>query len=41
MLGFSDIVATMVQDLRVQELKLSTAYRMLLCIRVFLGRLQC
>jgi hypothetical protein len=38
MLGLSDIVAKTVQQLRVKELKLSKAYRRLLCLRVFIGR---
>jgi hypothetical protein len=38
MLGFSDIVTKLVQDLRVSELQLSKAYRRLLCLRVFIGK---
>ncbi|KAB5515468.1 P-loop containing nucleoside triphosphate hydrolase protein [Coniochaeta sp. 2T2.1] len=37
MLGFSDVVAKIVQDLRVEELKLSKRYRKLICLRVFIG----
>ncbi|OIW33171.1 P-loop containing nucleoside triphosphate hydrolase protein [Coniochaeta ligniaria NRRL 30616] len=37
MLGFADMVDTTVQNLRVRELKLSKAYRRLLCLRVFIG----
>ncbi|KAL2181082.1 P-loop containing nucleoside triphosphate hydrolase protein [Thermothelomyces heterothallicus CBS 202.75] len=37
MLAFSDILADMVQTFRVKELKLSKAYRKLLCLRVLLG----
>jgi ATP-binding cassette subfamily C (CFTR/MRP) protein 1 len=39
MLGLSDILTEMVQDLRVRELKLSKQYRKLLCFRVLLGRI--
>jgi len=39
MLGFSDIITNLIQDLRVRELKLSKAYRRLLCLRVFIGKL--
>jgi hypothetical protein len=38
MLGLSDIVTKTVQDLRVRELKLSKAYRRLICLRVFIGK---
>lgn len=38
MLGLSDTVTKMVQSLRVKELNLSKRYRMLLCIRVFIGQ---
>lgn len=37
MLGFSDVLTNMVQDLRVKELNLSKDYRRLLCLRVLLG----
>ena len=37
MLAFSDVLTDVVQDLRVEELKLSKDYRRLLCLRVLLG----
>ncbi|KAJ5901474.1 hypothetical protein N7495_002002 [Penicillium taxi] len=39
MLGLSDIVANMIQNLRVTELDLSKQYRRLLAIQTFIGRL--
>lgn len=38
MLGFTDILASMVQGLRVSELNLSGLFRRLTCVRVFLGK---
>jgi len=38
MLGFSDIVANMIQNLRITELDLSKQYRRLLAIQTFIGR---
>jgi hypothetical protein len=38
MLGLSDIVASIIQNLRVTELDLSKQYRKLLSIQVFIGR---
>jgi hypothetical protein len=38
MLGLSDIVASMIQNLRVTELDLSKQYRKLLSIQIFIGR---
>ena len=38
MLGFTDVLATMIQALRVSELNLSSLYRRLTCIRDFLGK---
>lgn len=38
MLGLSDIVANMIQKLRVTELDLSKQYRRLLAIQTFIGR---
>ena len=38
MLGFTDTLASMVQALRVSELKLSGLFRRLICARVFLGK---
>lgn len=37
MLGLSDLVARMVQNLRVKELDLSKQYRRLLTIQTFIG----
>lgn len=37
MLGLTDILTELVQNLRVTELKLSTKFRKLLCLRIFLG----
>lgn len=37
MLGFSSILTTIIQGLRITELRLSTLFRKLLCIRVFFG----
>ncbi len=37
MLGFTSILTTIIQGLRVTELKLSTLFRKLLCVRVFFG----
>lgn len=38
MLGFTDILASMIQGLRVSELNLSGLFRRLTCVRVFLGK---
>lgn len=38
MLGLSDIVANMIQNLRVSELDLSKQYRRLLAIQTFIGK---
>jgi hypothetical protein len=38
MLGLSDIVTNMIQNLRVKELDLSKQYRRLLAIQTFIGR---
>lgn len=38
MLGLSDIVANMIQNLRVTELDLSKQHRKLLTIQTFIGR---
>ena len=38
MLGLSDIVANMIQNLRVTELGLSKQYRRLLAIQTFIGK---
>jgi hypothetical protein len=38
MLGLSDIVANMIQNLRVTELDLSKQYRRLLAIQTFIGK---
>lgn len=38
MLGLSDIVANMIQSLRIIELDLSKQYRKLLTIQTFIGR---
>lgn len=38
MLGFTDILASMVQAHRVSELNLSGSSRRLTCVRVFLGK---
>jgi hypothetical protein len=37
MLGFTRILQNIIQGLRITELKLSSKFRRLLCIRVFLG----
>jgi hypothetical protein len=37
MLGFTSILQNIIQGLRITELKLSSVFRKLLCIRVFLG----
>jgi ATP-binding cassette subfamily C (CFTR/MRP) protein 1 len=37
MLGFTDRLATIIQGLRVEEVRLSTKFRRLLIFRVFLG----
>lgn len=41
MLGFANILTNIIQGLRVTELKLSSLYRRLLCVRVFLGIARC
>jgi hypothetical protein len=41
MLGFASILTNIIQGLRVTELKLSSLYRRLLCVRVFLGIARC
>lgn len=38
MLGLSDIVTSMIQNLRVTELDLSKQYRRLLAIQTFIGK---
>jgi hypothetical protein len=38
MLGLSDIVTKMIQNLRITELDLSKQYRRLLAIQTFIGR---
>lgn len=38
MLGLSDIVANMIQNLRISELDLSKQYRKLLAIQTFIGK---
>jgi hypothetical protein len=38
MLGLSDVVANMIQNLRITELDLSKQYRRLLSIQTFIGR---
>ena len=38
MLGLSDIVANMIQNLRITELDLSKQYRRILAIQTFIGR---
>jgi len=38
MLGLSDIVANIIQNLRITELDLSKQYRSLLAIQTFIGR---
>ncbi|CZR62077.1 related to multidrug resistance protein [Phialocephala subalpina] len=38
MLGFTSILTSIIQGLRVAELRLSTLFRKLLCVRVFFGR---
>lgn len=40
MLGFTSILQNIIQGLRITELKLSSVFRRLLCIRVFLGTVQ-
>lgn len=40
MLGFSSILTSIIQGLRVSELRLSTRFRKLLCVRVFFGMLK-
>lgn len=37
MLGFTSILQDIIQGLRITELKLSSVFRKLLCVRVFLG----
>ncbi|KUJ07957.1 putative ATP-binding cassette transporter [Mollisia scopiformis] len=37
MLGFTSILSSIIQSLRITELKLSTLFRKLLCVRVFFG----
>lgn len=41
MLGFTAILTTIIQGLRVTELRLSTLFRKLLCVRVFFGTSRC
>lgn len=38
MLGLSEIVANMIQNLRITELNLSKDYRRLLTVQTFIGR---
>ena len=38
MLGLSDIVANMIQELRVTELNFSKQYRMLITVQTFIGK---
>jgi ATP-binding cassette subfamily C (CFTR/MRP) protein 1 len=40
MLGFTSLLQNIIQGLRITELKLSSVFRRLLCIRVFLGNAQ-
>jgi len=40
MLGFTSILQNIIQGLRITELKLSSVFRRLLCVRVFLGTAQ-
>ena len=37
MLGFTTILTTLIQALRIRELQLSNSFRKLLCVRVLLG----
>lgn len=37
MLGFSSVLTAIIQGLRIAELRLSTRFRKLLCVRVFFG----